>query len=119
MIATILDQDRMERVIFSYREQEVSMPDFELQDVTREGNRLEWVFFREILEDLPNVDVLLMVFEDAPMVRLVPRAGLHAEAGDTMTMRYYIHWWWEGPDGDVRLPEPVPGATFHWETIAA
>lgn len=118
MICYNLDHDRIERIITGYREREMEMPGFELEDVTREGQRLEWVFHRDVHERFEPRE-FFFTFEDVQIIRLVPRAGMYAIPGDTMKMRYTLNWWWEGPDGDTRLPEPVPGAALHWEMIAA
>lgn len=119
MLSYVLDSDAIERIITGFREQELEMPGFELHDVTREGQKLEWIFHRDIEERFEPTE-LFFEFEGKQVVRLVPRAGLYAMPGDYMRMRYYVNWWWEGGGDDgVRLPEPVPGATLHWEMIAA
>lgn len=119
MITETLDKDRIERIITGFREREMEMPGFELMDVTREGQKLEWVFVKEDFEDRFEPRELFFTFEGVQIIRLLPREGIYAIPGDIMKMRYHIKWWWEGPDGQVDLPSPVPGATLHWEMIAA
>lgn len=119
MKAYTLNHEAMERIITGFREAELELTSFELVDVAREGQRLQWVFVRDFEERFEPRE-LLLEFEGAPVIRLVPRDGTYAIPGDTMTIRYYVDWWWEGGGDDgVRLPEPVPGATLHWEMIAA
>jgi len=122
--SVILDEAALEQIVTGYGERGFELVGFEMQDVTREENKITWVFvheaqkwmeFKEAIGRAPSY----LGSVDAVHICCTPPIPLRP--GDRFIMTYILSWEWRSREGDdyVCRPFPTPGAELHLELVCA
>lgn len=105
LIASMLDETLIERMITGFREEEFVLPGFTRQSMIRGLNEIAWVWVMEINEHPP--ETFSGFFEDTEIVyfRFIGKAF----RGDVLKVRYRLTWHGGGGDDHIVLLPNSPG----------